>query len=131
MRVIRLSFLARADIAHILHWSQHEFGDSARLRYEALMGAALRDLSADPHRPTTRERPELGAGVMSYHLSFSRRHVPPGTGLVRRPRHLMIYRLDGEAVVSVARILHDSMELLRHLPAAFHEDAPNPQHRDA
>jgi toxin ParE1/3/4 len=32
----------------------------------------------------------------------------------RRPRHFLIYRLDGDIVV-IGRVLHDAMELARHM----------------
>ena len=62
---IRLSALAQSDITEILRWSEDEFGTSARERYAALIGAALRDLQAHPHGTGSQERPELGAGVLS------------------------------------------------------------------
>ncbi|MBW7924067.1 MAG: type II toxin-antitoxin system RelE/ParE family toxin [Burkholderiaceae bacterium] len=36
------------------------------------------------------------------------------TLIVRRPRHFLIYRMEGDIVV-VARLLHDAMEPARHL----------------
>lgn len=116
MRGIRLSLLAEADITAVLQWTHAEFGESARRRYEALIAAGLRDLAADPHRAGARRRPELGADLRNYHLIFSRANVVAGIGRVRRPRHLLIYRLPDEAWVEVGRLLHDVIELSRHLP---------------
>jgi toxin ParE1/3/4 len=45
--------------------------------------AALRDLARQPDRPGSLARPELGAGVRSWHLRLSREHVTPGAGIVR------------------------------------------------
>ena len=118
MLAIRLSSAARTDIAQLLRWSEAEFGVSARLRYEALIAAALRDLATDPRRIGSRERPELGKGLMSYHLLFSRKHVNIGVGIVRRPRHLVLYRLPDDSRLEVGRVLHDVMELAAHLPEA-------------
>lgn len=44
----RLSRLAQSDIESVLEWSQANFGESARRRYQALVAAAIRDVSADP-----------------------------------------------------------------------------------
>ena len=114
---MRLSARAQADISAVLRWSEDEFGASARERSAALISTALTDLAGDPGRSGVRERPELGAGLMSYHLHFSRRHVAATAGVVRRPRHLLLYRLEPDGVVAVGRLLHDVMELARHLPA--------------
>jgi toxin ParE1/3/4 len=60
--------------------------------------------------------PELGASIRSWHLRLSREHVNPSVGIVRRPRHFLVYRLEPDLVV-VGRLLHDAMELARHLDA--------------
>ena len=115
----RLSAAAQADIIDILTWTHGYFGDAARKRYEALIIAALRDIASEPGRIGSLERPELGEGVRSWHLSLSRERIRDSVGVVRRPRHFLIYRTERDMVV-VGRILHDAMELARHLDA----DAP-------
>lgn len=107
----RLSQAAENDIVEALAWSQEQFGDQARRNYEALIVAALRDMAADPIGAAARERPELGPGVLSWHLRASRSST---TTRVGRPRHLFLYRLDDDMVV-VGRMLHDAMELERHM----------------
>lgn len=110
----RLSDAAQRDVLDILGWTQEQFGEAARLRYEALIVAALRDVASQPDRPGSLDRPELGAGVRSWHLRLSREHARPALGGVRRPRHFLVYRLEPGLVV-IGRILHDAMELARHL----------------
>ncbi|MCY1397356.1 Plasmid stabilization system protein [compost metagenome] len=110
----RLSAAAQTDLIDILAWTHEHFGDAARQRYEALIVAALRDVSAQPERPGSIERPELGDGVRSWHLHLSRERARTDTGIVRRPRHFLIYRAESDLTV-VARVLHDAMELARHL----------------
>lgn len=107
----RISHAAAADIIDILAWSQQQFGEQVRQRYEKLIVTAIRDIAADPTRPGSAERPELGEGVRSWHLRGSRNHA---TGGVVRPRHLLIYRVDDDILV-IGRVLHDAMELRRHL----------------
>ena len=114
MTQYRLSASAQSDILDILAWSHDQFGDEARIRYEALIVAALRDVAAQPDRPGSIQRPELGAAVRSWHLRLSREHARATTGIVRHPRHFLIYRFEPGLVV-VGRILHDAMELSRHL----------------
>ena len=110
----RLSDSAQADVLDILAWTHEELGEAARLRYESLIVAALRDVATQPDRPGSIARPELGAGVRSWHLRLSRNHVAAGAEPVRRPRHFLLYRIE-PALVVVGRVLHDAMELARHL----------------
>jgi toxin ParE1/3/4 len=104
----------QADIVDILAWTQGQFGEAARQRPESLLVAALRDVATQPDRPGSIECPELGAGVRSWHLRLSRDHAGTVAGVVRRPRHFVIYRAETERLV-VGRVLHDAMELARHL----------------
>lgn len=110
----RLSDAAQGDIVSILAWTHEQFGEAARVRYESLIVTALRDVASQPDRPGSLARPELGAGVRTWHLRLSRVHVTPGMGAVRRPRHFVVYRSE-PALVVVGRLLHDAMELARHL----------------
>ena len=82
----RLSDAAQADVIDILAWTHEQFGEAARLRYESLIVAALRDVATQPDRPGSIERPELGAGVRSWHLRLSRDHVGTVAVAVRSKR---------------------------------------------
>lgn len=110
----RLSQAAQGDVLSLLGWTHEQFGEAARLRYESLIVAALRDVASQHDRPGSLARPELGAGVRTWHLRLSRDHVEPGVEVVRRPRHFLVYRAEPAQVV-VGRVLHDAMELARHL----------------
>ena len=110
----RLSDAAQADVINILAWTHEQFGQAARLRYESLIVAALRDVATQPDRPGSIARPELGAGVRSWHLRLSRDHAGTGAEVVHRPRHFLVYRFE-PALLVVGRVLHDAMELARHL----------------
>lgn len=108
----RLTHAAQADIVSILAWSQDQFGEEARRRYGALIAAAIRDAATRSDKVGRVLRPELGGGVFSWHLAQSRTRSPGGN--VHRPRHFLICRRDGDVLV-VGRVLHDAMELRRHL----------------
>ncbi len=110
----RLSHSAQADVIDILAWTNDHFGEAARRRYENLIVAALRDVATQPERPGSIARPELGAGVRSWHLRLSRHHAGAAAELVRRPRHFLVYRFELNLLV-VGGVLHDAMELARHL----------------
>lgn len=110
----RVSSAAQDDIVDILDWTHEQFGDAARLRYEALLITALRDIGEQPRRPGSIVRPELGDGVRSWHLCLSRERARTTGAIVHRPRHFLIYRPEN-AIIVIGRVLHDAMELARHL----------------
>lgn len=108
----RLTHAAQADIVSVLAWSHNQFGEEARKRYEALITTAIRDAATRSDDVGRMVRPELGDAVFSWHLAQSRTRSLGGR--VHRPRHLLICRRDGDVLV-VGRVLHDAMELRRHL----------------
>jgi len=114
-----LSTAADADVSNILARTYEHFGELARLRYEYLLLTALRDLAIKPDRIGTIQRPEIGAHVRSYHLRYSRDRARLPSGIVRRPRHIILYRFAKPDLIGIGRILHDSMEIERHLPASY------------
>lgn len=119
MARFRLSASAQTDLINILAWTHAQFGELARQRYEALIATALRDIATDPERGGSSAQPELGADVRSWHLRLSRERARTASGVVQRPRHFLIYRVEGDTVL-VARVLHDAMDAARHLEG----DAP-------
>ena|SRR5271166_745444 len=118
MAGFRLTEPAERDIADLLDWSGEVFGLAARQRYEALVAAALRDIARDWQRVGSVRRDDLGAGWRIYHLRHSRQRARARRGLVKSPRHILVYRLAANDVVTVLRVLHDSMDLARHLDAS-------------
>jgi toxin ParE1/3/4 len=110
---IVLSPAARQDIRDILLWSIDKFGTKAAARYRALLIQCLRDLAIDPLRPGSKTRPELADNARTYHLALSRSGAEGQH--VKAPRHFILYRITSNHL-EIARILHDSRELTRHLP---------------
>lgn len=117
----RLSAAAQADVVDVLAWTQERHGNAARQRYERLIAAALRDVAAQPERPGSIARPELGAGVRSWHLRLSRSRA--GAPTVVHPRHWLIYRVEPDVLI-VGRLLHDAMALARYRDDADAAEAP-------
>jgi toxin ParE1/3/4 len=103
----------------LLARTEDRFGAGARLRYEILLITGLGDIAADPERPGSSGRPELGSAVRSYHLRHSRERARGFGGFVRTPRHLLLYRATAPGIVGIGRVLHDAMEIERHLPADY------------
>lgn len=119
MPVYRLAKAAQADIIDLLAWTEENFGETARLRYERLLTVALRDIATEPQRLNSIARPELGENVRSYHLRHSRERAKTEYGIVIRPRHLLLYRFGRADLIGIGRVLHDAMEIQRHLPQDY------------
>ncbi len=115
----RLSRLAEADLTHILTTSEERWGADARRRYTAMLATAIRKVAAEPDGPATRERAELSPGVRSLHV----RHAhggDPGTK-VRRPVHIIYYRLLAPELIEIVRVLHERMEPSRQVGTAAND----------
>jgi toxin ParE1/3/4 len=117
-----LARAAREDIVALLAYTQANFGQVARVRYLRLIETALLDIAEDPDRIGSVARPELGKSIRSYHLRFSRERARTDVGIVLRPRHLILYRFARADLVGVGRVLHDAMELRRHVPKDFGDE---------
>ncbi len=119
-RRVVLAPLATLDIRDALRWSQTRFGLAAARRYRELLKQALQDIGLDPERLGSNPREDLLiAGARTYHIAFSRRR---GAGaVVKEPRHFLLYRQRGD-LVEVARVLYDSRDLRRHVPAEYRRE---------
>lgn len=114
---VHVTRAARRDIVAVMNWSLKEFGEQAALRYDSLTTQALTDIGDDPERRGVQQRSELAEGVLVHHLRFSRGRSRTALGIVRNPRHFVVYRRrDRTTVIDVLRVLHDSRDLARHLP---------------
>lgn len=106
----RLSEPAKADISSVLRTSETMHGAQARIRYRALLTAALRRIAADPTGLSTADRSELLDGVRSFHI----RHSRIGKAPVGDPVHVIFYRAVEPGLVEIIRVLHERMEPSRH-----------------
>jgi toxin ParE1/3/4 len=87
---------AEDDFADILQYTLETWGEAQAYAYRAVLDQALR---------TIQHYPQIGHGRPE--LSASHRVFPAG-------RHLIVYRAS-DAAVYVSRILHERMDLARHL----------------
>ena len=121
MSRIILSPVAEQDILSILAWTHQQFGEQTRVRYEALLVQAILDVADNPGRSGVAQRDEICAKAFTYHLWHSRLNVEKSAGRIRKPRHLLLFRVAEEGV-EIGRVLHDSMDLERHLPLEYLEE---------
>ena len=107
--MIRLSASAAADYREILRWTVKRFGAPQVRSYADTLASALCALSAGPAIIGVKERPEIGTGIRTLHVARNG----------RKGRHFVMFRVGREQerkVIDVLRLLHDSMDLERHLP---------------
>ena len=116
-----LSAEARRDLRDALRWSETKFGRDAKMRYEALIVQALRDIESEPDRHGSIERSEIMIeGARTYHIGFSRDRAKIALGVVHNPRHFILYRRrESRNAIDIGRILHDGRDLQRHLPEDY------------
>ncbi|HLB81063.1 MAG TPA: type II toxin-antitoxin system RelE/ParE family toxin [Dongiaceae bacterium] len=114
-RGFRLSRPAEADLGDILSASAERWGIAGRRRYAAILAAAMRKVAADPEGPARRDRTELMSGIRSYHIRHARGDDPEAR--VRRPAHILHYRVIRAGLIEIVRVLHDRMEPSRHFGA--------------
>src|SRR5258707_435868 len=82
---------------------------------ENVLTAGMRKVAAEPEGPTTRDRVELSRGIRSFHLRNARTSKTEAE--VRRPVHVLYYRVVRPGLVEIARVLHERMEPSRHMGA--------------
>ena len=116
---------ARADIDGILTWTQENFGAPTLRRYAKLLAAAIEDVAANPEVAGSNPRPEIADRCRTYHLFFSRKAAGRAGDRVRRPRHLLLYRITETGIVEIGRVLHDSMDLKARLPEEYRRLEPD------
>lgn len=103
---VRLTQSAEHDFFNILRWTAAHFGKPQARVYEAMLRDTLKALAAGPDTVGCRARPEIGAGIAGLHVARQG----------RKGRHLVIFRAHAAvSMIEVLRILHDSMDLARHL----------------
>ncbi len=113
MARFRLSQPAQRDLAQILFTSDERWGREGRKQYARILAAAMRKIALRPKDPTTQERAELAPGIRSLHLQHARAAVR--TSKVRRPVHVIYYRVVAPDLIEIVRVLHEGMDPFRHL----------------
>jgi len=114
MSKVIVSAPAKRDIRDVLAWSLRQFGDLAADRYGALVATAINQLTENSSPVGSRNHAELPEGLRIYHLRNVVDQAELKTGKVKNPRHFIVYRPAAD-LVEIIRVLHDSMDLQRHV----------------
>lgn len=108
---VRLTAAAEADFEQILRWTVDQFGETQARIYAETIAAAVTDLAAGPTAVGARMRDDILKGIFTLHVARKG----------RKGRHFLMFRLgrvSDREVIEVLRVLHDAMDLPRHLPPA-------------
>ena len=108
---VRLTAAAEADFEEILRWTVAQFGEAQARIYAETLSAALNDLAAGPTIVGARKRDDILKGLITLHVARKG----------RKGRHFVMFRVGSAPdrdVIEVLRLLHDAMDLQRHLPEA-------------
>jgi toxin ParE1/3/4 len=107
---------AEQDLIGIIRWTAEQVGARQASAYRDLIIQSLLRLREGPEAPGARARPELGAELSTLSIA---RHGKPG-------RHFLLYRPQSGQVIEILRVLHQSMDIERHVPpGAAKPDAPS------
>jgi toxin ParE1/3/4 len=110
---IRLSAQAEEDMRSILVWTGNNFGPVQAGVYAMTLSLALEALLGGPEILGVKIRHELGADIRTLHVARQGRNG----------RHMIVFRISTSTVIDVLRILHDSMDLPRHIATMDEENA--------
>ena len=103
---IRLGDEAKRDFARILKYTKDTFGAQQLAVYRVTLVEALAALEAGADILGSVARDEVLPNLRTLHVARKG----------RRGRHFIMYRATHGNVIDVIRILHDQMDLVRHIP---------------
>ena len=113
---IRLAATAESDLRNILRWTARRFGPAQARIYGETVTRAIRALADGPHVAGARQRDDIAPGLMTLHVARGG----------RKGRHFVLYRTSQStktSTIEVLRLLHDSMDLVRHVGADADDDS--------
>ena len=103
---IRLAIRAEQDFFEIVRWTADSFGPQQAAVYAETLSLAIGDLAKGPDILGAKRRDEIGHGILTLHVARQG----------RKGRHFVVFRISNATTIDVLRLLHDSMDLARHLP---------------
>jgi toxin ParE1/3/4 len=109
---VRLGAATELDFANILKWTTENFGARQSRVYRDTLVHAIGELADGPNVAGSKARDEIMSGLRTLHIA--RRG--------RRGSHFLMYRVVPKSTIEIVRILHDRMDLQRHVPSAPEED---------
>jgi toxin ParE1/3/4 len=106
MWAVRLAEKAEHDLLDALVWTTDQFGALQADDYLETLTLALEALTDGPNIVGSKVRDDIGLGIRTLHVAR----------LGRKGRHFVVFRIADAQTIDVIRLLHDSMDLAKHLP---------------
>ena len=102
---VRLGAAAELDFANILKWTAENFGVRQSRVYRDTLVQAIATPANGPDVAGSKARDEILPGLRTLHVA---RHGRGGT-------HFLMHRAAPKSTIEIIRILHDRMDLERHI----------------
>lgn len=102
---LRLAAQAEQDIGDIAAWTGSHFGEQQARTHAETLSLALEALIEGPDALGAKPREDVASGVSVLHVARNG----------RKGHHFVVFRVGGNSVIDVLRVLHDSMDLPRHV----------------
>lgn len=106
---VRLVAVSERDYLEVIKRSAQDFGPLQAEVYAETLELALDALrEKGPKTIGVKEREEIGSGIFTLHAARSK----------RKASHFLVFRVLEIRTIEVLRILHDRMDLARHISQA-------------
>jgi toxin ParE1/3/4 len=104
----RLAAQAELDFSEIITWTLENFGERQAETYAETLTLAIEALHDGPEQLGAKARDDIGPGIRTLHMARQG----------RSGRHFVLFSEAKDQCIDVLRLLHDSMDLARHIPPA-------------
>lgn len=105
---VRLAAQAELDFSEIVAWTVKNFGERQAEAYAKTLALAIEALHDGPEQLGSQARDDIEPGIRTFHVARQG----------RSGRHFVVFREAKDQCLDVLRLLLDSMDLARHIPAA-------------
>lgn len=103
---IHLAGQAEQDLLDITIWTAENFGTRQAEQYAETIALAIETLYDGPEILGVKVRDDIGPGIRTIHVARQG----------RKGRHFAAFSVSEGNIINVLRLLHDSMDLAKHLP---------------
>lgn len=104
---VRLVAVSERDYEEVIRRSAQDFGPLQAEVYAETLELAIDALrEKGPKTIGVKEREEIGPGIFTLHAARSK----------RKASHFLVFRVLENRTIEILRILHDRMDLARHIP---------------
>lgn len=105
---VHLTAAAQSDFRGIVRWTIERFGEEQARVYANILRSTLKDLQDGPNIIGVKSRDDIAKGLFTLHVARNG----------HRGRHLVLFRISRSHPVDtleILRLLHDAMDLQRHV----------------